>query len=218
MREKVEREGQEQRKGGGGYVHRLDMISTSFFFTNFAEELVWGDLWKLFASYRSVCDVFIPKKMDKWGRKFGFVKFKGVKDVEALSKDLEEVWWDKHKLRVNRARFEKGDKKEEGSSRKEQVKPVPVPRNDIRVSDENSFNSMLVKGGGAKVDKDGMVVNGEKNRLKTRALNMGDLAPLELQVQPTTMQCLSQSMVGFFKVTIDFQSFMIGCYWRDNMR
>jgi hypothetical protein len=50
-----------------------------------------------------VCDVFIPKKVDKWGRKFGFVKFKEVKDfeVEALRKKLEDVWWEKFKLRIN---------------------------------------------------------------------------------------------------------------------
>jgi RNA recognition motif-containing protein len=114
MREKEEREGVSQKNGrrGGGYGHRMDMISTSFFFTNFPEEVGWGDLWKLFATYGRVCNVFIPKKMDKWGRKFGFVKFKEVLDVEALSLKLEDVWWDNFKLRVNRARFAKGDKKE----------------------------------------------------------------------------------------------------------
>ncbi|GAU48287.1 hypothetical protein TSUD_236570 [Trifolium subterraneum] len=63
----------------------MDQISTPFFFTNFPEEVGWGDLWKLFARYGSVVDVFIPKKVDKWGRKFGFVKFKEVKEVESLS-------------------------------------------------------------------------------------------------------------------------------------
>jgi RNA recognition motif-containing protein len=116
MREKEERERAQQKENGrkGGYVHRVDKTSTSFFVTNFPEDLVWGDLWKLFAKFGSVCDVFIPKKVDKWGRRFGFVKFKEVKEfeVELLSKKLEDVWWDNFKLRVNRARFAKGDKKE----------------------------------------------------------------------------------------------------------
>ncbi|MCI32184.1 RNA-binding protein 25-like, partial [Trifolium medium] len=77
----------------------MDQISTSFYFTNFLEELGWGDLWKLFAKYGSVCDVFIPKKMDKWGRRFGFVKFKEVNDVDALSSKLEDVWCESFKLR-----------------------------------------------------------------------------------------------------------------------
>ncbi|MCI20059.1 endonuclease/exonuclease/phosphatase family protein, partial [Trifolium medium] len=102
---------------GRGYVHRMDQISTSFFFTNFPEELDWGMLWKLFSKYGSVTDVFIPKKVDKWGRRFGFVKFKGVREfeVEALSRKLEDVWWGTYKLRVNRSRFGKDDPKEKSS-------------------------------------------------------------------------------------------------------
>jgi hypothetical protein len=57
-------EGERVRKSGG-YGHRMDQISTPFFFTNFPEELGWGELWKLFAKYGRVCDVFIPKKVDK---------------------------------------------------------------------------------------------------------------------------------------------------------
>jgi hypothetical protein len=44
------------------------------------------------------------------------VKFKEVKNVEVLCKELKDVWWNNTKLRVNRARFSKGDKKEDVSS------------------------------------------------------------------------------------------------------
>lgn len=49
------------------------------------------DLWKLFASFSSVCEVFIPKKLDKWGKRFGFVKFGVVDDVEEMERKLVEV-------------------------------------------------------------------------------------------------------------------------------
>jgi hypothetical protein len=42
---------------------------------------------------------------------------------------------------------------------------------------------------------------------KMRALHLGDIAPLELQVQAETMRVLSHSMVGIFKDTMDFQAF-----------
>jgi hypothetical protein len=49
--------------------------------------------------------VFIPKKLDKWGNRFGFVKFLEVKDEEALGARLEDAsLWNTH-LKVNRARF-----------------------------------------------------------------------------------------------------------------
>ncbi|MCI48281.1 RNA recognition motif, partial [Trifolium medium] len=68
-----------------------------------------GDLWKIFGHYGSVGDVYIPKKVDKWGKRFAFVKFKGVKEVEALTRKLEDVWSGNFKLRVNRARFDRND-------------------------------------------------------------------------------------------------------------
>ncbi|KAK2406704.1 serine/arginine-rich splicing factor SC35 protein [Trifolium repens] len=154
MSEKVERErgstGEKPRRGG--FANRLDQISTSFFFTNFPEELGWGDLWKLFAKFGSVCDVFIPKKMDKWGRKFGFVKFLGVREVETLCEKLQEVWWENYKLKVNKARFRKGDKKEKASSDDNQS-PRLLLGNDFKVSEEVSFKSRLLGEEGSKGDQ-----------------------------------------------------------------
>jgi hypothetical protein len=74
--------------------------------------------------------------MDKWGRRFGFVKFKEVVEVDVLSKKLEDVWWDKFKLRVNRERFGKGEKKEEVSA--DHNRPNTV-RSDLLVKDALSF-------------------------------------------------------------------------------
>ena len=37
-------------------------------------------------------EVYIPLKKDKWGRKFDFVKFKEVVNVEELEGRLGDVW------------------------------------------------------------------------------------------------------------------------------
>jgi hypothetical protein len=42
--------------------------------------------------YGRVGEVYIPKKLDKRGHLFGFVKFKEVKEVEVLSESLRDVW------------------------------------------------------------------------------------------------------------------------------
>ncbi|KAK2426552.1 hypothetical protein QL285_025211 [Trifolium repens] len=102
MREKEEREREEKRRG---YVYKVDKNSISFFVSNFPDEFNVGDLWKIFAHYGSVGDVYIPNKVDKWGKKFAFVKFKEVKEVDELSRRLEDVWSGTFKLRVNKARF-----------------------------------------------------------------------------------------------------------------
>jgi hypothetical protein len=103
MREKVERDAP-QKVGAAirlteydperndGFVNRLNKETISFYFTNFPEDTPVMELWKLFSMYGHVGEVYIPKKMDKRGNKFGFVKFKEVKEVEELSNKLESVW------------------------------------------------------------------------------------------------------------------------------
>jgi hypothetical protein len=116
MREKVEREGVGiGRNGSGnsrpkGYVHRLDQVATSFFFTNFPKDVFEEDLWKRFARFGRVGEVYIPKKVDKQGRRFGFVKYREVKDeweATDLLRCISDIWFGTFKLRVNRARFHK---------------------------------------------------------------------------------------------------------------
>ncbi|MCI44762.1 endonuclease/exonuclease/phosphatase family protein, partial [Trifolium medium] len=88
-----------------GFVNRLNKETTSFFFTNFPEGTLVMELWKLFAKYGRVGEVYIPNKLDIRGNKFGFVKFKEVKEVEELSNNLEDVWIGSYKLRINLSRF-----------------------------------------------------------------------------------------------------------------
>lgn len=58
---------------------------------NFPNDVKIWDLLKFFARYDRVKDVFIQKKVDKWGSMFGFVKFKEVLDVEDMEAKLAEV-------------------------------------------------------------------------------------------------------------------------------
>jgi hypothetical protein len=94
------------------YLQHLDNTTTSFFFTNFPEDASSEDLWRLFLKYGRVWEVYIPKKVDKRGRRFGFMKFKEVKEVEALTESLTDVWLGTFKLHVNRSRFNRSEKKE----------------------------------------------------------------------------------------------------------
>jgi len=116
MRERREREGgngatraiQNVRLGKGNQgrlkVLELDRVS-NFFFSNFLEGSKNSELWQIFAHYERVGEVFIPSKVDKWGKKFGFVKFLEVNDVEELEGRLQDVWVGEMRLKVNIARF-----------------------------------------------------------------------------------------------------------------
>ncbi|MCH95313.1 RNA recognition motif, partial [Trifolium medium] len=115
MRESVERETVGGRKRD--FITKLDKVTTSFFVTNFPDDATSGDLWKLFLKFGKVGEVYIPKKLDKRGRRFGFVKFKEVKEVEELSDSLRDVWMGMYKLRVNLSRFGRGEPKEAHSQK-----------------------------------------------------------------------------------------------------
>ncbi|KAK2428108.1 splicing factor 3B subunit [Trifolium repens] len=156
----------------------MNQISTSFFITNFPMELGWGDIWKIFVKFGSVSDVYIPKKVDKWGRKFGFVKFKDVRDADEMFKKLQEVWYGTTKLSVKRARFGKEDQKEEDSGTK--------TGKGTRCAD---------------VEDEGGV------RRKSRLHSVEDLAPLQIEVCESTLKELEGSKVGFLKNSMDFSSF-----------
>lgn len=82
--------------------------STSYYFTNFPDNHDLEDMWKLFLRWGRVIDVFIPQKRDKFGKRFGFVKFLEVKNPKALEEQLDSLWIGSYKLRVNIPAFDRG--------------------------------------------------------------------------------------------------------------
>jgi RNA recognition motif-containing protein len=94
-----------------GFFKDLDNNTTSFFFTNFPEDCPGTELWKVFKRFGRVKEVFVPNKLDRWGKSFGFVKFLEVSDVEELGFRLGDVWIGDRKLKVNKARFGRDDQK-----------------------------------------------------------------------------------------------------------
>ncbi|MCI14413.1 endonuclease/exonuclease/phosphatase family protein, partial [Trifolium medium] len=153
------------------FIHNLDKVTTSFFITNFPNEATSEDLWELFLQYGKVGEVYIPKKLDKRGRRFGFVKFKEVKEVEMLSESLRDVWLGSFKLRVNLSRFGRSESKV-ASSQKDPIQRLAAMMEESQPG--RSFRNALL----------GAVVGSEK--------------PLLLKVPVNEPLCkeLRGSMVG----------------------
>lgn len=66
--------------------------STTFFFTNFPETYGLEDMWRVFLKCGRVVDVFIPPKTDRYGKKFGFVRFIDVQNPTSLEHKLDSLW------------------------------------------------------------------------------------------------------------------------------
>nr|GEU61038.1 zinc finger, CCHC-type [Tanacetum cinerariifolium] len=82
-------------------------ISKSIFVTNFPDNTTSKDLWELCKGYGIVVDVYIPNRLSKAGKRFAFVRFIKVDNVERLLGNLCTLWIGRMHLHANVVRFER---------------------------------------------------------------------------------------------------------------
>lgn len=80
---------------------------TLYFFTNFPEKWRSKNPWEVFNRWGRVQEVFIPDKRNRQGKKFGFVRFYGIRDPSAFGRKLDQIVIGCTKLFVNKPRFVK---------------------------------------------------------------------------------------------------------------
>lgn len=93
-----------QTRNGGGDQYNKGL--TSFYFTNFLEGFGNEDMWKVFIKWGRVREVYIPPKRDKFGKRFGFVRYMDVQNPKGLEVKLDNIWIGDLKIRVSIPRFE----------------------------------------------------------------------------------------------------------------
>ncbi|GJW40271.1 RNA-directed DNA polymerase, eukaryota, partial [Tanacetum coccineum] len=91
---------------------RANQGTHSTFFTNFPIGTSAKQVWDICEQYGKVVNSFIPARVSKEGKKFAFVRFTKVSNIEALIGNLNTVWIGKFRLRFNLARFQRGAKYE----------------------------------------------------------------------------------------------------------
>ncbi|PWA43309.1 hypothetical protein CTI12_AA536690 [Artemisia annua] len=85
-------------------------ISHSIFVTNFPDSVSSRDLWRECSVYGTVVDVFIPSKKSKAGKRFAFVSFIKVFNLDRLVKNLCTLWIGRYHLFAKLARFDRPHK------------------------------------------------------------------------------------------------------------
>ncbi|GKA96937.1 nucleotide-binding alpha-beta plait domain-containing protein [Tanacetum coccineum] len=83
----------------------VSRISTSIFVSNFPDSCSSKDLFHACKQYGHVVDSFIPSKRAKDGKRFGFIRFINVFNVERLVNNLCTIWVGRLKLNANVAKF-----------------------------------------------------------------------------------------------------------------
>ncbi|GJZ84116.1 nucleotide-binding alpha-beta plait domain-containing protein [Tanacetum coccineum] len=85
----------------------VSKISTSIFVTNFSDQTTAKDLWIACKQYGNVVDSYIINRRSKAGKRFGFVRFVKIFDVERLVNNLCTVWIGRYRIHANVSRFQR---------------------------------------------------------------------------------------------------------------
>ena len=105
------RERERNEKGFAGYG-KVIRDATTFFFSRFPEDHSELDLWRIFQRFGRVVEVFIAKRRNRWGRRFGFVRFLVVSDKKKMETDLDKIYIGNLKMYVNLPRYKRVDGKQ----------------------------------------------------------------------------------------------------------
>ncbi|KAJ0939485.1 putative RNA recognition motif domain, nucleotide-binding alpha-beta plait domain superfamily [Helianthus annuus] len=84
--------------------------ATTFFVSNLPGFCTRGEIWNEFRVFGELADVFLPKKLDKGGNRFAFVRYDNVQDVEKMLEVLNKVKLKGAKLKVDMAKFRRDGK------------------------------------------------------------------------------------------------------------
>ncbi|GKV27604.1 hypothetical protein SLEP1_g36760 [Rubroshorea leprosula] len=101
-------------------------------------------MWKTFLQFGRVYAIYSPRRRNRNGNRFGFVRFLDVIDKKELERKLDQIWVGDRKLWVNIPRFDAMQKKEK-VRRNPQGEDLRLPHNPRPIIHGRSFAD-VVKG------------------------------------------------------------------------
>ncbi|GJZ52100.1 nucleotide-binding alpha-beta plait domain-containing protein [Tanacetum coccineum] len=115
----------------------LAKLSSSIFVTNFPDKFSAKELWTVCKQYGTVVDAFIPDRRSKAGKRFGFVRFIKIFDVDRLVNNLCTIWVGRFKLHANIARFQRHPLNKNNSQSSHNKGDQSAPKDFYKESGEN---------------------------------------------------------------------------------
>ncbi|KAF5804958.1 putative RNA recognition motif domain, nucleotide-binding alpha-beta plait domain superfamily [Helianthus annuus] len=91
-------------------VEGNNKVISKFFVSKLPPKCSSQDLKEVLGGYGRYEGSYIARKVDKWGKRFSFVSFSGVKDIKRMEEELSDVWIGSYKLFITIARFVDGEK------------------------------------------------------------------------------------------------------------
>ncbi|GJX23647.1 putative RNA-directed DNA polymerase, eukaryota, reverse transcriptase zinc-binding domain protein [Tanacetum coccineum] len=160
------------------FVKDVEKIAMSFFVTNFPESLDAKNLWKEFQRFGRIVDAFIANKRSKTGKRFGFVRFLGVRNGEDFAKTMSNIWIGSYHLFVSISKFERTSKTDTKYVPKFNVPQAPPSNGNKGPSlfpARQSYASVANGGGASK----GVSDRGSQDTSNCLSLSDNDLIKVE---------------------------------------
>ncbi|KAJ0910431.1 putative RNA recognition motif domain, nucleotide-binding alpha-beta plait domain superfamily [Helianthus annuus] len=121
---------------------------TKFFVTNLPLGCTPWEVSEFVKGFGEVHGVYIARKKDKVGNRFGFISFKNVRDVKELEKALNGTKMGNYKLRVNVAKFAAENSGLSGGPSNDKGKGVSKEHNGIAQQVSGLGHAFVNQGGG----------------------------------------------------------------------
>ncbi|KAJ0441099.1 putative RNA recognition motif domain, nucleotide-binding alpha-beta plait domain superfamily [Helianthus annuus] len=126
---------------------------TKFFATNLPQGCTLWEVSEFFKVFGEFVGVYIARKKDKVGNRFGFISFKNVRDVKDMERALSGTKMGSSKLKVNVARFASENLGLFDNDKEKNGRPLDVPMG--RNSSQNQIhNHAYINKGGGKLFRD----------------------------------------------------------------
>ncbi|KAL8526115.1 hypothetical protein ACS0TY_015369 [Phlomoides rotata] len=170
-----------------------DKRMRSYFFNNFPEGCNQDFLKSIFSAVGEVLDIFCPKKKDKRGKPFGFVRFSAKLEADKVLEKLNNIWIDSYKIRAYIPRFNRKETQVKKDPKQVVGRQSFLAQNSLR-KPEKSYADMKAfswETHGEEIQEEG----GEL--VKTRY--MGDGVILIENTSGKTFETLIQDLDEWFK-------------------
>ncbi|PWA38783.1 hypothetical protein CTI12_AA578020 [Artemisia annua] len=108
--------------------------------TNMPPTLTSKGLWNVCASHGRLVDAFIANKLSKGGKRFGFIKFLGVKDANSIVNSMSNIWIGSFHLYITLALNQRINRKTLAPN---YTQSQPKPTNSFNnISNQNDFPTL----------------------------------------------------------------------------
>jgi len=109
--------------------------SSTFFFSNFLDSHGEYDMFRIFKKWARVKKVFISRRLNRWGRTFGFVRFYPIPNEAKLEKQVDQVYIGNLKLYVNLPKYRRVEvkvKKGKSNTSRNDIIRAKSPRGKLK--------------------------------------------------------------------------------------